>query len=159
MTANDDTAARAGGPIAGPPFEILSISKGGGYRYCRTKPPHPRRNAKGLYPLHRVLMENKFGRLLEPWEEVHHKDEVKTNDTIDNLELKSRSEHARHHHPAMPPVSCICPCGAVFHVPGSEHRMRLERSLCGRLYCSRACAVRLRKHLGCQKTIHRPFWS
>jgi hypothetical protein len=78
-------------------FEIVSICKGGHYRYCRTIPKHPKANAKGLYPLHRVLMENKLGRLLTSEEFVHHIDENKTNDSPDNLELMTRSAHAAHH--------------------------------------------------------------
>lgn len=66
-------------------FEILSVCKGGGYRYCRTSPKHPKANSKGLYHLHRVLMENKLGRLLRDDEDVHHKDEDKSNDSIDKI--------------------------------------------------------------------------
>jgi hypothetical protein len=78
-------------------FQIVSICNGGHYRYCRTIPKHPRANAKGLYPLHRVLMENKLGRLLEPHEIVHHLDEDATNDDPNNLGLMTRSTHAAHH--------------------------------------------------------------
>ena len=65
--------------------------------YCRTEPPHPRRSAKGLYPLHRVLMENKIGTSLGYNDLVHHKDGNKSNDSPENLELVSRSEHTRLH--------------------------------------------------------------
>jgi len=34
---------------------------------------------------------------LYSYECVHHKDEVKTNNHIDNLELMTRLDHARHH--------------------------------------------------------------
>lgn len=74
-------------------FVIKSICRGGGYRYCRTEPPHPNRNTKGLYPLHRVLMENKLGRLLSYNELVHHKDGNKSNDSIENLDVISRGDH------------------------------------------------------------------
>lgn len=78
-------------------FKIISICKGGGYRYCRTDPPHPRANAKGLYPLHRVLVENRLGRLLEPGEVVHHGDHNKQNDDPANLELMLNADHSRQH--------------------------------------------------------------
>jgi hypothetical protein len=82
-------------------FKILSICKGGGYQYCRTDPPHPKRNSKGLYPLHRVVAENKIGRLLESWEHAHHVDGDKFNNSEENLEVLTASEHGKHHKPRM----------------------------------------------------------
>lgn len=46
---------------------------------------------------HRLIMEKHLGRRLEAWEDVHHKDEVKTNNEIDNLQIKSHGEHTRDH--------------------------------------------------------------
>lgn len=78
-------------------FRIISICHGGHYRYCRTDPVHPKANAKGLYPLHRVLMENKLGRLLLKGEIIHHLDGDRSNDDPSNLDVMTRSTHARHH--------------------------------------------------------------
>ena len=78
-------------------FKIISTCKGGGYRYCRTKPEHPKRNANGLYPLHRVIMENSIGRSLSSSEHVHHIDGNKNNNNAENLEIKTASEHAAYH--------------------------------------------------------------
>ena len=47
--------------------------------------------------LHVVIMEALKGRKLNPNEVVHHKDENKLNNDPNNLELMTRSEHARHH--------------------------------------------------------------
>lgn len=120
-------------------FTITSTCKGGGYSYCRTEPPHPNRNAKGLYPLHRVLMENKIGRLLERDEHVHHKDEDKTNDTIENLELLSASEHTKRHHPRIALEEVHCPCGAVFQLKPSVARAR-RKATRSTLHCSKECS-------------------
>lgn len=79
-------------------FEILGVCKGGGYHYCYTDPPHPNANSSGLYPLHRVLVENFIGRLLRSEEVVHHKDGNKNNNVLENLDVLSNSEHARLHH-------------------------------------------------------------
>lgn len=124
-------------------FEILSICKGGGYQYCRTEPPHPNRNSKGLYPLHRVLMENELGRLLRTDEHVHHINEVKTDDRIENLELKTRSDHAKHHRPSLPKIEMPCACGKTFLIRPHIARQRISRTK-GPILCSRECHYKYR---------------
>lgn len=46
---------------------------------------------------HRFLMERWLGRKLTSEEVVHHKDGNKQNNSKDNLELMSKSGHAKHH--------------------------------------------------------------
>ena len=46
---------------------------------------------------HRLLMEQKLGRKLKTEEHVHHIDEDKTNNILDNLTIMSRSDHTKHH--------------------------------------------------------------
>ena len=124
-------------------FQILSVCKGGGYRYCRTNPPHPRRNKKGLYPLHRVLMENKLGRFLEPWEQVHHKDEDKKNDDPGNLEVLTAKAHARHHSKTVSNISLVCPtCNKGFSLKPHSYRLRAKRNASGLIFCSRSCSTK-----------------
>lgn len=48
----------------------------------------------------RALMCGHLGRLLEPHEHVHHKNEDPTGDRIQNLELLDIHEHGRLHAPA-----------------------------------------------------------
>lgn len=124
-------------------FEIVSICKGGGYKYCRTNPPHPKRNSQGLYPLHRVLMENKIGTLLEPDEVVHHIDENKSNDLIENLELKTNSSHSKYHKQksAPTPMKITCVCGKELEVKPADYRLRIKRSKYHKLFCSRKCGT------------------
>jgi hypothetical protein len=128
--------------MIGPPFVIVSICKGGGYRYCRTHPRHPRANPMGLYPLHRVLVENEIGRLLDPKEHVHHMDEDTTNDSITNLQVLTAAEHARLHR-TKDPVRLLCPtCESEFSVPPHIFRLRVKRNKSGLIFCSRACGVK-----------------
>lgn len=47
--------------------------------------------------VHRHVMEQHLGRKLRPGEEVHHKDEDKENNEIENLELTTKAEHSRRH--------------------------------------------------------------
>ncbi len=122
-------------------FKILSVCKGGGYRYCRTEPPHPKRNKRGLYPLHRVVMENKLGRLLERFEIVHHIDEDKFNDSPNNLEIKTNSEHTGLHKRQSAPEKVLlkCVCGKEFQLKPHTYRLRAKRNSSGILFCSRSC--------------------
>lgn len=46
---------------------------------------------------YRVAIEKKLGRRLKSSEIVHHIDEDSLNDKIDNLQLVTRSKHAKIH--------------------------------------------------------------
>ncbi len=126
-------------------FEILSTCKGGGYLYCRTNPEHPNRNSNGLYPLHRVLASNKIGRLLTPDEDVHHIDGDKTNNSECNIQVMSRSDHARLHAndraPELSVVTCSF-CKNEFTINSLICRRRKNRNKNGNAFCSRSCGAK-----------------
>jgi hypothetical protein len=59
-------------------------------------PGHPHAN-KGYFPLHRLMIERHLDRYLEPTEVVHHINEIKTDNRLENLYLCSQSEHVAIH--------------------------------------------------------------
>lgn len=110
--------------------------------YCRTNPIHPKANSKGLYPLHRVLMENKLGRYLSSNEVVHHSNEDKTDNSIENLELLSVKDHTKHHSKKVELESLICPsCGKCFQEKPHFVRLRRKRNKSNQVFCSRSCGA------------------
>lgn len=63
------------------------------------RPDHKFCNNQGRVPEHRIIMEEKIGRIIDPrLEDVHHIDRNVENNKIDNLMLVTPFEHSRIHH-------------------------------------------------------------
>jgi hypothetical protein len=75
--------------------------KGGKYiddkGYVRILSPEHKYNIKGYVYEHRLVVEKYLNRYLEAWETVHHINEIKTDNRVDNLFLCTVSEHSAIH--------------------------------------------------------------
>lgn len=62
------------------------------------KPNHIEAMKTGYVREHRMIMSDFIGRKLLHNEEVHHKNEIKNDNRIDNLEIKIKPAHTSYHH-------------------------------------------------------------
>ena len=60
-------------------------------------PTHPNASKDGFVMEHILIMENHIGRILKEDEVVHHKNKIRDDNRIENLELMTFKEHARLH--------------------------------------------------------------
>lgn len=73
-----------------------------GYRMIKAPDGYPGADGKGYIREHRLVLEKKLGRLLEPDEVAHHINHDKLDNRPDNLEVMTLAEHTSSHHAGVP---------------------------------------------------------
>jgi len=97
-------------------WNIKKIVSKGDYYYAIVL-DHPNRTKNNYVLLHRIIMENHLGRILNANEVVHHINGNKKDNRIENLEVMIDREHSSHHHSQIGRTMVIlkCPnCGVEF---------------------------------------------
>lgn len=77
-------------------WNIKKVISKGDYLYALV-PEHPNATKNGYVLMHRVVMENYLGRVLNTNEVVHHKNHNKKDNAIENLEVMNRDKHNHLH--------------------------------------------------------------
>lgn len=99
---------------------------------------HPRADKDGYILEHILVMEAHLGRYLIDDEIVHHKNQNRSDNRIENLQLMTNSEHMKHHRKLMPPSKKvtefrlgICSCGCLSEIPIRNTGGMLQKFIVG----------------------------
>lgn len=101
------------------------------YEYA---PDHPHATQAGYVMQHRLVMERAIGRHLTPTEQVHHRNHIRDDNRLENLELMPDVSAHREHHGYFETQPCGTCATPVRRSLG--HRRRWSRA-----FCSRKCAA------------------
>ena len=69
-----------------------------GYKLIKIYPDDfflPMADGRGYVRIHRLIMAKHLGRNLHRWEIVHHKNHIKTDNSLENLQLVSDDRHTQ----------------------------------------------------------------
>ena len=129
-------------------WNIGKVISKGDYNYCIIK-EHPKATKHGYVLMHRAVMENHLGRLLDDDEVVHHKNGDKKDNRICNLEVLNASEHVSMHgfSRGAAYVEARCPmCEKLFI--RKRRNTHLQKPGQRATFCSRECNARFWTTIG-----------
>lgn len=129
-------------------WNIKKIISKGDYLYALV-PEHPKATKNGYVLMHRIIMENHLKRILNENEIVHHIDENKKNNSIENLQILSNKEHGKHHSKSRSRiyVKLKCPwCQKEFEIPKNQSFLQ-KSSKYNCTCCSKFCRGKLYKEI------------
>lgn len=104
-----------------------------GLRFRVYRPDYPRADIQGYAFRSHIVYWLATGRVVRKHECLHHKNENKTDDRLENLEPLPHGEHTRLHCMKSPTLLRCEHCGRAFGVPQWRIRQRKTR------FCSQRC--------------------
>jgi len=125
-------------------WKVKKIISKGDYQYALVS-NHPNATKNGYVLLHRILMENHLGRLLNPTEVIHHINGNKRDNVLSNLKLMHYREHVGLHSRCKLMVELKCPeCGEIFtREKRQTHLVKGGKCTC----CSRVCSGKFNRKI------------
>lgn len=139
-------------------WEIKKLIKKGDYVYALV-PNHPNATKNGYVLHHRVVMENHLGRLLNADEVVHHINQNKFDNRIENLEVMKRTVHSKKHMLKHGRKWALlkCPvCNKVFDMPFNETvYQRYPNDNTKVQCCSRTCGCKIGRMKQLNRLTHK----
>jgi hypothetical protein len=116
--------------------------KNGPYTLVVAPPEWPGKRYRGRYCYeHHLVFWRSTGHILLEDENIHHVNGDKRDNSAENLEVKTSSEHTKFHHVKAEYVTLSCDfCGSKFSLLARQHRSRLKvrTSVC----CSHSCSAK-----------------
>ena len=137
-------------------WNIKKVISKGDYNYALV-PNHPYATKNGYVLLHRIIMENHLGRVLNTNEVVHHIDGNKKNNSIDNLQVLTKENHTKLHQICIGReyVDLKCPwCNKVFSVPRNKTYLQKPSKL-NCTCCSKSCRSKLYRAIQLHGLTHK----
>ena len=102
---------------------------------------YPGKRYRGKYAYeHHILYWRQYGLVLSKGSVLHHKNGIKHDNRIENLEILEWSEHTQQHRIIEEVVFNCSNCGRKHSLKPSIYRKRMKCNE-GRVFCSRRCGV------------------
>ena len=131
-------------------WKIEKIVRKGDYDYAVVQ-NHPAASVYGYVLYHRVIVEIHLGRLLNSNEVVHHINENKRDNRIENLKVMLVGEHERLHglEQGKTMADLICPsCNKTFTIPYNKTHVKKKQG--SYTTCSKSCRGKFSRQIQLQ---------